>query len=128
MRAESFAARDRIRFSTTLQLVCSTTEPQLRKVIADVTALLKQDPAASDDIRVHLVRLGDWSYDVEVNAWLLSPVWGDFLLARQELLFAILKIVSDAGTRLALPTRVVTDDAAQEKGTTRPPEKAPGAK
>jgi MscS family membrane protein len=128
MRAESFAARDRIRFTTTLQLVCNTTEPQLRKVIADCTALLKANPAASDDIRVHLVRLGDWSLDLEVNAWLLCPQWGDFLAMRQELLLGFLKIVSEAGTKLAYPTRAIADDGAQEKGTAAKSPAAPAEK
>jgi MscS family membrane protein len=124
MRAESFAARDRIRFTTTLQLVCNTTEPQLRKVIEGCTALLKANPAASDDIRVHLVRLGDWSLDLEVNAWLLCPQWTDFLSMRQELLLGFLKIVTEAGTKLAYPTRAIADDGAQEKGAGKAGEKS----
>ena len=104
--------------------VDTTTEAQVRKVIADCTALLKKNPAASDDIRVHLVRLGDCSLDLEVNAWLLCPQWGDFLSMRQELLLGFLRIVTEAGTKLAYPTRAIADDGAQEKGAEKPAGKA----
>src|SRR5262245_34242623 len=41
LRIEDFAARDRIRFETRLSLVYGTTEEQLRKIIADIEALLR---------------------------------------------------------------------------------------
>jgi MscS family membrane protein len=120
MRAESFAARDRIRFTTTLQLVSQTSEPQLRAVLAGCRKLLEETPAASDDVRVHLVRLGDWSLDVEINAWLACPTWNEFLDARQELLLALLKVVAGAGTRLAYPTRVIADEGSPQRSASEP--------
>ena len=108
MRAESFSARDRMRFNATFGLDTAASEAQVRRVLEGFKDVLKAQPAVFDDVRVHLVRLGETSLEIEVNAWFRNEEQVDFLTQRQEVLLAFLRIVEGAGTGLAvLPTRVV---------------------
>jgi MscS family membrane protein len=108
LRIESFGERDRIRFFTTLRLVYSTTASQLRAVLAGVDALLRTHTRVwPDGIAVRLVGLGQYSLDVNVNAWFATTDYAEFEAIRQEVLLAIMDIVERAGTRMAMPMQVL---------------------
>jgi MscS family membrane protein len=68
MRIEDFASRDRIRFAATVQLVYGTTEEQVRRVVADVEAMLRASPKVWPDTVVvaRLAAFAASSLDVEV--------------------------------------------------------------
>ncbi len=107
-RAETFAARDRIRFLVNLGLARETTAAQMRAVLADVEAALRAEPALwPDGVSVRFTEVRDWSLNVEVNAWFQTADFGAFTAMRQELLLRFLEAVERAGTRLAYPTRTV---------------------
>jgi MscS family membrane protein len=107
LRIESFGERDRIRFFTTIRLVYGTTADQLRAVIRDTETLLTTHPRVwPDGIAVRLVGLGEYSLDVNVNAWFATD-WADFEFIRQDVLLAIMDIVERANTRLAMPMQVL---------------------
>jgi len=108
LRIESFGERDRIRFFTTIRLVYSTTAAQLRSVIRDTEALLTTHPRVwRDGIAVRLVGLGEYSLDVNVNAWFATTDWPEFEVIRQNVLLGIIDIVERANTRLAMPMQVL---------------------
>jgi len=107
-RAETFAARDRIRFLVNLGLARETTAAQMRAVLSDVEAALRAEPALwPDGVSVRFTEVRDWSLNVEVNAWFQTADLGAFTAMRQELLLRFLEAVERAGTRLAYPTRTV---------------------
>jgi len=62
-------------------------------------------------VRVRLLRLGSFSQDVEIFAYVYAKDWVHFLEVQEELLFKVTGIVQHAGTRIAVPTqRLYFDD------------------
>jgi len=108
LRIESFGERDRIRFFTTIRLVYGTTASQLRAVIRDTETLLTTHARVwPEGIAVRLVALGEYSLDVNVNAWFAMTNYAEFELIRQDVLLSIMDIVERTGTRLAMPMQVL---------------------
>jgi MscS family membrane protein len=56
-------------------------------------------------VRVRFIRLGAFSLDVDVFAYLLARDWNHFLEIQEELLFGITDVVSRAGTSIAFPSQ-----------------------
>lgn len=108
MRIEDFAARDRIRFATTLQLVHGTSEAQLRRIVAEIEALLRAHPKVwPETVIVSFATLGPSSLNVDVQCWFQLPENAELRTARQETLFGILRIVEAAGASFAFPTQTL---------------------
>ncbi|HEX5181404.1 MAG TPA: mechanosensitive ion channel domain-containing protein [Gemmatimonadaceae bacterium] len=107
-RIETFAPRDRIRFSCVLTLVYETTADQMRAVITGVEAMLKGTKhVAQDTITVFFQQLSPSSLDVQVAAQILTTNGNEFNRIRQDLLLQIMDIVERAGTSFAFPTQTV---------------------
>jgi len=119
MRIEDFASRDRIRFAATVGLVYGTTEPQVRRVVADVEAMLRANPKVSPGPVAKLLGFGSSSLDVEVQCWFATSDYDEFRELRQEALLGIMRIVAEAGTSLAFPTHTV--HVVDAKGPSRGP-------
>jgi MscS family membrane protein len=108
MRLESYAARDRIRFTTDLGLVYGTTREQLLTVLGGVGELFRTHPKIwPDDVVVRFKALGESALLVEIQAWFLTADFNEFRVIREELLLEILRIVESAGTEVAFPTQTV---------------------
>ncbi len=107
-KAETFAARDRLRLLVNLGLSYATTEAQLRRVLDEVEAALRARPRIwPDGVSVRFTEFKESSLNVEVMAWFQYTDWGDFTRERQELFLRFMRIVEEAGTSLAFPTRSV---------------------
>jgi MscS family membrane protein len=108
LRAETFAVRDRLRLLANLGLVYGTTEAQLRAVLAGVEGALRAHPKIwPDAVSVRFNDFKDSSLNVEVMAWFQTADWNEFTAIRQELFLAFMRIVEEAGTAFAFPTRTV---------------------
>jgi MscS family membrane protein len=108
LKLESFAVRDRLRLACTLGLVYETTEQQLRSVLAGIEAALRAHPKLwPEGVTVRFKEIGPSSLNLDINAWFDTINWDEFMLIREELLLSFLRIVEDAGSALALPTRTV---------------------
>jgi MscS family membrane protein len=108
MRIEDFAARDRMRFGATLELVYQTTEAQLQRVVSELEAVLRAHPKVwPETVVVAFVGLGPSALNVEVQCWFMVQDYAQFRVLRQELLFGILRIVEGAGTSFAFPTQTL---------------------
>lgn len=108
LRIESFALRDRLRFACTLALIHGTTERQLRGVLGGIEAVLRAHPKLwPEGVTVRFKEIGPWSLNLDVNAWFATTDWDEFMLIREDTLLAFMKVIEDAGTALALPTRTV---------------------
>ena len=112
------------RFFTTIRLVYSTTAAQLQAVIRDTETLLTTHARVwPEGIAVRLVGLGQYSLDVNVNAWFATTNWAEFEVIRQDILLAMMEIVERANTRIAMPMQVLRID---EGGNGRVPAAAMG--
>ncbi len=129
LRVEDFASRDRIRFAATVGLVYGTREPQIRRVVGGIEQMLLAHPKVSrSDVAVKLAAFGPSSLDIEVLCWFGTADFEEFRSLRQETLLAIMRIVEEAGTALALPTtRTVHLVNGAQPGTvpTAPPAASP---
>jgi MscS family membrane protein len=105
---ETFSARDRFWFHPIVGLRYETTPEQLRRVVDDIRHLLTDHPLAdTQSVRVRFFRLGAFSLDVEVFAYLQARDWSHFLEIQEQLLFAVTEIVSRAGTSIAFPSQTM---------------------
>lgn len=108
LRLESFAVRDRLRLACLLALVYETTEQQLRSVLSGVEAALREHPKLwPEGVTVRFKEIGPSSLNLEINAWFSTTDWDEFMLIRESMLLAFMKIIADAGTALALPSRTI---------------------
>jgi MscS family membrane protein len=106
MRIESLGPRDRIRFATKLLLARDTTAVQLEAIIDGVRDKLVAHPAVyKTDVLVRLAGLGESSFDVDVAAPIETTDANEFAKIREELLFACVRVIDEAGATLAVPTR-----------------------
>jgi len=106
---ETLSARDKYRFYHVLTLRRETTASQMRTVLENLRTYLASHPAIdrADTIRVRFFRLGAFSLDVEVFAYIVAADWDQFLAIQQELLLETMAIVERAGAALTLPAQTV---------------------
>jgi MscS family membrane protein len=113
MRIESLGPRDRIRFATKLALSRETKAPQIEAVITAVRAMLVAHASVNkDDIQVRLGGLGESSFDIDIAAPIETTNANEFAAIREELLFACVRIVDEAGATLAIPARRIVGPKA----------------
>jgi MscS family membrane protein len=107
-RIESFAARDRIRFATTIGVVYGTTHEQMDRVLKGLEDVLRSHPRIwPDTVIVRFVGFGRSSLDIEVMCWFQTTDYDEFRVLREEALLGFMRVVEDAGTGLAFPTQTV---------------------
>lgn len=108
MRTETFTARDRLRLFANIGLVYSTTQAQLRAVIAGFERTLRAHPKIwPDAVTVCFNEFRDSSLNVEVVAWFQTSDWNEFTAIRSEIYLAFMEVVEREGTGFAFPTRTV---------------------
>jgi MscS family membrane protein len=106
---ENMAARDRIRFVTTLQLRYETAADQLRAVLEGLRALLSGHPRVDRELllRVRFAGFGESSLNVEIQCWITSRDEDEFRAIREELLLSMMDVVAANGSGFAFPSRTV---------------------
>ena len=108
MSIETFAARDRIRFTTKVGLVYGTTAAQMRQILDGFERVLRTHPDIwPDTVVVKFTGFGDSSLDVEVLCWFQTSDFNVFRDDRQEVLLGFMDVVQAAGSDFAFPTRTV---------------------
>jgi len=113
MRLETISVRDKFWFHPIIGLRYETTPAQLRSVLCEVRGFLgQQRNVESASIRARFIRIGSFSLDVEIFAYVYAIDWAEFLGTQERFLFEIIDIVEKAGTALAFPSQTLyfTDD------------------
>ncbi len=104
MELENFSARDKIWFHPTLTLRRDATSDQLSQVLTACREILAKQPKIElGKMPVRFVGLGSYSLDVEVNVYVTTADYDEFLAIQQELLLQLLSAVERVGTALAVP-------------------------
>lgn len=107
-RIETFGLRDRCRLHAQLRLHYATTAAQLREILAGLERRLREHPKTyQGEVIVKLEKLGEFAFELEVQAWFDSPDFGAFRDWRQEMLLAFVEVIEQAGSRLAYPTQAL---------------------
>jgi MscS family membrane protein len=105
---ETLSARDMHWFHPTVGLRYRTTSAQLRAVVDGIRRLLSEHPSIDrESVRVRFSRIGAFSLDVEVFAYVNTGDWLTFLEIREQLLFGVTEIVETAGTAIAFPSQTM---------------------
>ena len=105
---ESLAARDRMRMHMTVGLRYETARDQMVQVLARCESLLRENPRVlPEGIRVRFVGFGASSLDVEIQAFIGTRDWEEFLQLRQSILLDIMGAVESCGTGFAFPSSTV---------------------
>jgi MscS family membrane protein len=123
---ETLSARDKFWFRHVVGLRYETTPAQVRAIIDGIRAHLTAHPAVdrTESIRVRFFRLGPFSLDVEVFAYITAADWEGFLETQQDLLLAVMEIVGRAGAVIALPSQTVhVADADARRGARQGPDR-----
>jgi len=104
MTLENISRRDKIWFHPTLNLRRDTTYEQMEKILASCRDLLANRPDVEmGKIPVRLVGMGSYSLDIEINVYVKTADYDEFLAAQQDLLLKLLQVVEQAGAALAVP-------------------------
>ena len=105
---ETISARDKFWFHPVVGLRYETTPEQLTLVVDGIRELLQAHGAVErESVRVRFLRLGPFSLDVDVFAYLYARDWNHFLEIQERLLFGVTEIVNRAGTSIAFPSQTM---------------------
>lgn len=116
MSLENVSGRDKIWFHPTLNLRRDTTSEQMHALLFSIKKILEEHPKVETGaIPVRFVGLGSYSLDVEVNVYVTTSDFDEFLAIQQELLLKILAAVEQAGTGLAVPLQESIERSATER-------------
>ena len=108
MRVEDYASRDRIRLSCTIGVVYGTTRTQIESILAGMEQVLRAHPLIwPDTVVARFAGFGDSTLEIEVMAWFRTSDFNVFRDCRQEVLFGFMRVVEEAGSSFAFPTRTV---------------------
>ena len=92
----------------TLGVTYDTTRPQLEKLMADLTAMLKASPDAYEDTAfVRMTGFGDSSINLMVSAYLRTADYGVFLRMQNDLNLNIMDVMKADGVEFAFPSTTV---------------------
>ena len=88
-----------------------TTVDQLRQIRDGIDTYIRQsdafDTGPAVSTFVHIDRFSDSSIDLLVYCFTHTTAWGEWLKIKEELACEIKRIVEDAGTAFAFPSRAV---------------------
>lgn len=108
MHIVNYTARRRLLLMTVLQLRYETTDEQMRFVLASLREMLLAHPKVADEEpRVRFVAFGEYSLDLEVRVFIGTRDYDVFKAIREDIYLRFMKIVKDAGTGFAFPSRTV---------------------
>ena len=95
-------------YKFTLGVTYNTTRPQLEKLMADLTAMLKASPDAYEDTAfVRMTGFGDSSINLMVSAYLRTADYGVFLRMQNDLNLNIMDVMKADGVEFAFPSTTV---------------------
>ena len=118
MTLENYSRRDKMWFHPTFGLRCDATPAQVRQVISALHKILDDHPLVEvGKIPVRFTGIGNYSYDFEIFAYVLTSQPDDYLKVQTDLLLQIIDAVEAAGTGLSVPLQEITGTATIANGS-----------
>ena len=100
--------RTRRLYRFTLGVTYDTTRPQLEKLMADLTAMLKASPCTFPETAfVKLTGFGDSSINLMVSAYVRTSDFATFLQMQNDLNLSLMDIMKADGVEFAFPSTTV---------------------
>lgn len=108
MRIVNLSRRDRLLTRTTLGLRYETTPDQLRYLLARLREMLAAHPRVAEDTqRVRFVGFGDFALNVEMQAYVATADFAEFLAVQEDIFLRTIDLVEEAGTGFAFPSQTL---------------------
>lgn len=110
---ENFSERERRRTNTTIGLTYGTTHDQITTIVEEIRTLLAEHPLADpESVAVYFKGFGESTLDIRFVVFFTSAAYHDFMTAQQEVFFGVMKIVEEAGSAFAFPSRSLYFESA----------------
>lgn len=104
----NYTKRRRILLLTVLGLRYETTEDQLRFTLVSLRDMLLTHPrVVNEEPSVRFTGFNEFSLNVDIRVDINTPDWDEFRAIREDIYLRVMKIVKDAGTGFAFPSRTV---------------------
>lgn len=108
MQFENMRARPKLLINQNFSLRIETQVGQLRFVLDRVKSMLDEHPAIeTGSSRVRVIGFAGATFEFELFAYGKTGDWAEFTVIRQNILLKIAEIVEAAGTRFAVPARLI---------------------
>jgi MscS family membrane protein len=118
---ENLSVRTKRRQRFFVQITYDTPRAQVEELVARIRQLIVDHPCAEESTcQVRLNNFGESSLDILVIFHLQVEDYASELREREALLLRIMDLVSDAGIKLAFPTRTLYLEDSAESVATRP--------
>ena len=103
---ENFSQMTLRRIKTTLALTYATTPAQMEFIVEGIKRLILDDEEMfHESFYVNFVEFGASSLDVMVYCFTRTTAWGEYMDVRQRLYLNIMRLVQEAGSSFAFPSR-----------------------
>lgn len=121
MNLENISRRNRFLFRTRFGIRQETSPERVQSLLLMISSVLRQHPTVDSEgaLWVRFIGFSEGSLEIEVHCHVLTSSIDRFLAVRQELLLRIMELVSEAGTVLALPSRLLYMSDATKKEAVR---------
>ena len=108
MEIVNWARCDKMLIEATIGLRYETEPDQLRYVLASLREMLHAHPRIDrETVRVRFVGYGASSLDIQIRVYALTREWNEFHAIREDVFLRLNKIVDEAGTGFAFPSRTL---------------------
>ncbi len=110
MDIENITQRDKILYRRTIKLRNDSTPDQVRSVLENVRNLFKEHEEVNPEpARIRFTEYGEYSLNLEAFAYINTNDFNKYLGIVEDLNLRIMDIIEAAGTRLAVPARVMVN-------------------
>jgi MscS family membrane protein len=108
MEIVNWARCDEMMIKEVIGLRYETTDDQLRYFLATLREMLHAHPRINGDtVRVRFSGYGDSSLNVTIRVYVKTREWNDFYAIREDIFLRIFKLVNEAGSGFAFPSRTI---------------------
>jgi len=118
---ETLSVRDKFWFHPLISLRFETSPAQILSIVAGIRKLLFEcSGIETDSVRVRFFRLGAYSFDLDIFAYIFARDWNHFLEIQEPLLLEVLDIVKQAGANIAFPSQTMYFSPRQDERGEQP--------
>jgi MscS family membrane protein len=104
MTLENFSRRDRMWFHPALQLRRDTPAAKIREMMNAIEEILREHPKVDPTtVPTRFTKIQDTGYQIEIFAYVLTPVVDEFLVIQSQLLLQIIEKAEELGVRFSVP-------------------------
>jgi len=113
MQIENLTGRERFRFNPKIKIRIDTSPDQMRYILLELQKLLVAHSKVADSpLRVRFAGFGDYSLNIDIHCYIDTDDLNEYLAVCEDLNLRIMKVISDSGSAIAVPTSIQQQEAA----------------